>query len=263
VNESHLLCGTHPLSHTPTVEAMRQRGEDLTPNRHNCSGKHSGMLAYTHLKGLPLVPTDETPAYTDPCHPVQQEILGLFAEMCALSPEEVSLGVDGCSVPNFAGPLYNAAFGFARLCDPHGLSERRADACRTITSSMTAHPFMVGGPNSFDTHLMTAAGGKIVCKGGAEGYLIMGFMPGLLEQGAPGVGIAIKISDGDLGGRARPGSPSFTIRPAVALEILRQLGVLTSSEIETLQNFGPGFTVYNWRKIKAGNGRPCFTLQTL
>jgi len=32
-----------------TASAMRERGEEPTPYRHNCSGKHSGMLAHCRL----------------------------------------------------------------------------------------------------------------------------------------------------------------------------------------------------------------------
>jgi hypothetical protein len=39
--------------------------------------------------------------------------------------------------------------------------------------------------------------------------------------------MVLKISDGDLAGHSRPaGDPLGRVRPAVALEILRQLGVL-------------------------------------
>ena len=51
--ESDLLCGTHPIGHKPTINAMAQRVETVTPNRHNCSGKHTGMVAYARLLGLP------------------------------------------------------------------------------------------------------------------------------------------------------------------------------------------------------------------
>ena len=69
VQESDLLCGTHPLSHGPTVEAMRARGEVPTANRHNCSGKHTGMLAHARMRGLPIAD------YINLEHPVQQTIL--------------------------------------------------------------------------------------------------------------------------------------------------------------------------------------------
>ena len=44
VQESDLMCGFHIPSDDPTWEAMILRGEKPTPRRHNCSGKHTGML---------------------------------------------------------------------------------------------------------------------------------------------------------------------------------------------------------------------------
>src|SRR5512143_512210 len=134
VQEGDLLCGTHLLSHLPTVEAMRARGEPLTPNRHNCSGKHTGMLAHARMRNLPI--SD----YVNPQHPIQKDILATFAEMCGVLVENATIGTDGCSAPNFAIPLSNAALGFARLCDPRGLSPERAAACRRITGAMMANP---------------------------------------------------------------------------------------------------------------------------
>jgi hypothetical protein len=46
----------------------------------------------------------------------------------------------------------------------------------------------------------------------------------------------------------------------VALEILRQLDVLSPAELETLAEYGPAFTLQNWRHLSIGIGRPCFTL---
>jgi L-asparaginase II len=248
VAEADLQCGVHPIFHEPTIEAMRQRGEKLTPNRHNCSGKHTGMLAYARMKGLPKE------NYTDPSHPIQQEILQAFAAMCALSPEQVEIGIDGCSAPNFAVPLYNAALGLAHLCDPQAgniAPPARREACNTILDAMTSHPDMVGGPDSFDTHLMQTASGQLLAKSGAEGYFGLGLRPGALGPGSPGVGVALKISDGDAKNRARP---------AVALEILRQLGALDPSQVDRLTGYGPVSIVRNWRKLEVGQARPCFVL---
>src|SRR5512135_2620429 len=63
VLESDLLCGVHYPYHEPTAEAMRLRKEQPRPNQHNCSGKHTGMLAYAHWLGLP------TADYINPSHP--------------------------------------------------------------------------------------------------------------------------------------------------------------------------------------------------
>jgi len=258
VTEADLLCGTHPLSHRPTLQAMRQRAEEITPNRHNCSGKHSGMLAFAIMLGQPKE------NYIDIQHPVQQRILRTFAEMCCLPPEQVAVGIDGCSAPNFAAPLYNAALALARLCDPgtgNVAPQRRANACQTITRAMTSYPEMIGGPNSFDTHLMQVVGGRLISKGGAEGYLGLGLLPGGIEPGSPALGIALKISDGDLKGHNPPSSESpGTVRPAVALEILRQLGALSEAELNALAAYGPKVALQNWRRIIVGEGRPCFQL---
>ena len=68
-------------------------------------------------------------------------------------------------------PLYNAALGMARLCDPHELAEARAAACKKITAAMMTHPEMVSNHGEFDCELMTVGAGRIVTKRGAEGFL--------------------------------------------------------------------------------------------
>lgn len=254
VQESDLLCGSHPLSHQPTVEAMRQRNEVPTPNRHNCSGKHTGMLAHARMRGLPI--SD----YVNPQHPVQQTILETLAEMCALPSAQIELGTDGCSAPNFAIPLQNTARAVAWLCDPRGLSAERAAACRRITQSMMAHPDMVGGPGRFDTRLMEVCNGRVIAKGGAEGYQIIGIMPGVLGADSPGIGIAIKVSDGDADSRSRT-DPNSRVRPAVSLEVLSQMGILSEKDLVALPEFGPVKQVTNWRKLVVGQSRPAFTLE--
>jgi L-asparaginase II len=254
-----LMCGIHAPYHKPSADALVARGEAPTCLHHNCSGKHTGMLAYARMLGYPLTP--ELP-YIDPAHPVQQDILQAFAEMCEMPVEEVSLGVDGCSAPNFAVPLYNSALAFARLCDPSGLPEKRAQACRKITAAMMAHPDMVGGPDNFDTLLMQALSGDLVCKGGAEGYQAFGLMPGALGPGSPALGVSFKVSDGDLKGHNRPvDDPRGRVRPAVSLEILRQLGAISADELVRLADFGPTFIVENWRHVIVGQASPCFELQ--
>lgn len=246
VVESDLLCGAHYPYHEPTCEAMKARGEQPTPYRHNCSGKHTGMLAHAKMRQLPIG------TYLDTTHPVQESILQAFADMTDVPADKVELGTDGCSAPNFAVPLYNAALSFARLCDPVHLSASRAAACRRITQSMIAHPDMVGGPDEFDTRLMEIGRGRIVAKGGAEGYQGIGLMSGALGPDSPALGIALKISDGD---------PKSRACPLVALEVLRQLGALRESQLAELAVFGPQ-TLTNWRKIPVGVSRAAFELKT-
>ncbi len=245
IHESDLLCGVHPPIDTATNNALAMRGEEPTPNHHNCSGKHTGMLAFAKLT------QNSIENYIDPDHPIQKQILQTFSEMCDIPKEKIILGIDGCSAPVFAIPLDKAAYGFAQLCDPCRLSPERAAACFTITQAMMSQPEMVAGPGMFDSRLMKVCRGKIVSKGGAEGYQQIGIMPGVLGYESPGMGIALKISDGDVSGRARP---------AVILEVLDQLGAITQDELEALAGFGPRVPVRNWRKLVVGQAYPTLHL---
>jgi len=255
VDESELLCGVHEPYHKPTADRLHDQKEPLTSNRHNCSGKHTGMLSYVKLKQRSGEQLPEGLMYIDPAHPIQKEILSTFAEMCDLPVDQVRIGIDGCSAPNFAVPLRNAALAFARLCDPETGNVRppaRAAACHTITSAMLSSPEMVGGPGRFDTALMQTTHGKIVSKAGAEAYQGLGLMPGALGSGTPALGIVLKISDGD---------DRKKVRTAVALEVLRQLGALSPAELVALADFGPTYQLYNWRKIMVGQAYPTFQLE--
>ncbi len=246
IAEAQLQCGTHPPYHAPTAERLQWAGLLATAERHNCSGKHTGMLAYTRLRGW------DVDSYVDATHPLQQEILGLFAQIAGMQVGELAMGIDGCSAPNWAAPLYNTALAYARLADPSGLPAAQADACAQIAAAMRAHPDMVGGPERFDTELMQAAAGQMVTKVGADGFQAIGLAPGVLGAGAPAVGIALKIADGD----ARKWA-----NHAVALEVLRQLGALTAGQLTALRSYGPQRPVTNWSGITVGLAEPVFTLE--
>ncbi len=228
-----------------TAQAMQQRGEIPTQNRHNCSGKHTGMLAQCLLGDLSI------DTYLSNEHPIQVRIRRTFAEMCDMQAEDVLIGIDGCSAPTFGVPLHNAALAYARLCDPTGLPEQRAAALRRIFRAMTTNPDMVAGPGRFDTRLMEVAAGTIVSKGGAEGYQGIGIAPGALGNGSPALGITYKVIDGDLSGRARP---------LVAMTILRQLGALNETQLAALAEFDAR-PIDNWRHLEVGVMRPAFKLE--
>ena len=254
ITENHLQCGTHMPDDVDEFKSMIINDRKPTPNYNNCSGKHTAMLAHAKMRGLPLE------NYLAINHPIQQDILATFAEMCLFPMADVELGTDGCSAPNFAVPLYNAALGMARFCDPRELSEARATACRKITSAMTAFPEMVSGYGEFDEQLMRVGDGKVVTKRGAEGFQIAGVMPGIIAPNAPGLGIAFKVSDGDASRMADDLTTSNRVRPAVVLEILRQLGVLSSKQEQALAGFGPVKSIKNHQDIVTGQSRPVFEL---
>jgi L-asparaginase II len=255
LDESHLQCGSHMPGDVSTYKRFIKDDKAPTPISNNCSGKHSAMLAHTKMRDLPL------DTYLDFDHPIQRDILASFAEMCLLPPNRVKLGIDGCSAPNFAVPLYHSALAFARLCDAHDLPETRVAACRKVTSAMSVYPEMISGPGEFDCELMKIGEGKIICKRGAEGYQAVGLLPGAIDPDSPGIGIAFKVSDGDPGQRRLDLTSYSRVRPAVTLEILKQLGALSEAQLEKLSDFGPLKPVRNHRGIIVGESRPVFFLQ--
>ncbi len=246
ISEKDLLCCTHQPFDSSTRALLRDRGEQPSPNRHNCSGKHSGILAQAKLLQAGL------DKYTEIEHPVQQQIQSVIAEMCCIEPSRLLTGRAGCSVPTFAMPLYHAAWGWARLMKPEVLSEKRKNACTKITSAMAAHPFQVAGPGRLDTRLMKITEGKIISKAGAEAFQSAGILENAIYPGSPALGIALKISDGDQGKRARR---------AVLIEILSQLEVLSADQIKDLADIGPILTSRNRCDLVIGVEKPCFQLQ--
>jgi L-asparaginase II len=240
ISEELLQCGLHPPFHKETALRMIKNDEDLHPNRHDCSGKHTGMLGYAKMINAPL------DSYLELTHPVQQLILSTFSEMSEVPTRKINLGVDGCSAPVFAVPLTKAASAYARLCQPDDLKEDRAKACKIICASMAEYPQMVGGPERFDTDLMKAANGRVITKEGAEGYLGIGVLPGASSIVHGSIGITIKISDGD---------PNRRASSLVGLIVLKELGVISTKELTKLREYYI-HPIKNWRDKDIGEIRP-------
>lgn len=239
VEPNDLLCGVHAPEDPATAQRMLVNQEPSSPLRHNCSGKHSGMLAQCLLSGAP------TADYINPSHPIQQTILRVVAEMTDVPVEEILLGTDGCSAPVFALPLKNAALAFAHLADPSGLPDARQSALRLVFHAMTTHPEMVSGPEGFDTRLMQVGRGKILTKVGAEGFQAVALLPGACGPNSPALGLALKISDGDRLYRART---------TATVSLLRQLGALDESQVAELAEYADR-PQHNWRRIQVGEIR--------
>jgi L-asparaginase II len=213
-----LHCGIHPAYDKPTAAAMRARGEEPTVLNNNCSGKHAGMLALARFHGWPLA------GYWEADHPVQQAMRQVIADFCGVPADRIAQGVDGCSVVTFGVPIAAMALSFARLVDPPAeWPAARRDACAQIVAAMAAHPEMVAGRHGrLDTDLMQVTAGRLIAKAGAEAVYCLAQQPGAAQ---PGLGLAIKLLDGDEGGRAR--------NPAV-MGLLHAAGLLTPVEAQAL-----------------------------
>jgi len=243
LEERALKCGVHePFSAEVARELARNQ---QSPNvlQNNCSGKHAGMLALATRVGA------STETYDDVTNPVQQAILKTVSRFTDLPIDSIAIGVDGCGVPVFGIPVRAMALMYARLVAPPDTFDTvTRGACKRIVQAMIDFPEMVGGSKSrLDTELIKAGRGRLISKIGAEGVYTIGVLP--CKEWPKGLGLALKIEDGD-DHRARP--------PAV-IEALRQLGVLSASELNALSSYAPA-AITNRRRERVGEARAAFAL---
>ncbi len=88
------------------LECGPEQGSRL---KHNCSGKHAGMLAVCAARGWPRQ------RYRLPGHPLQREILAIVADAAESPAGAIATATDGCGVVTFGLPLERMAHMFARL----------------------------------------------------------------------------------------------------------------------------------------------------
>jgi L-asparaginase II len=244
LDESALKCGTHEPYSEEIARELRQRGEQPSQLHNNCSGKHAGMLALAIHLGASVE------AYDEPSSPVQISIGRVIEQFSGMLTEDIAVGVDGCGVPSFGVTMRAMALMSVRLVAPHREWDAGTrDACRRIISAMTAHPEMVEGTREMDTEIMLQTRGRLISKVGAEGVYTAGVLP--CAEWPGGLGVALKLEDGDRQERARP---------AAAIEMLRQLGVLRGAELDALSRFSNA-TLCNHRGDPVGEVRAAFELR--
>jgi L-asparaginase II len=262
LKEEALQCGAHVPYSSESAYTLSSQGKAPTPIYNNCSGKHAGLLAAAVDRGL------STHDYLESNHRIQIAIREALADVSGVPFDQIDVCIDGCSAPNFALPLKATALAFARLAESinHGdtqnteknykqLSELRASvvnsdsrrkALARIARAMSTYPEMVAGEKRLDTDLMRAVNGRVVSKGGAEGFHGLGIFS---SDGQPALGLAMKIGDGD---GKRGGHPAV-------IEALQQLDVLDAKMLETLNGYR-GWKLTNHRGIEVGEVRAKFEM---
>lgn len=235
LDESHLECGCHPPLYYDSVHLPVPSGQRWSPIHHNCSGKHSGFLAWCRLHGQP------TARYVDPAHPLQQAIRAILADTVQLDAAAMPTGLDGCSAPNYALPLSRLAHLYARLAQ--GAADPRLGApLGDLFDAMTGHPDLVSGEARCDLAYMTAGAGDWVSKVGADAVQAIGIR-------SAGLGIAIKIADG-----------ATRSLQAATFSVLDQLGLLDARQRALLGQYREP-ALKNVKGATVGQIRPVFALR--
>ena len=224
LEEGDLACGAHEPLSARGARLLRESGQRLSRLHNNCSGKHAAMLARAVRHGWP------TRGYERADHPVQIAALETVAEWTGMHAAAIALAVDGCGITVFGLPLAHMALSYARLA--RAAREGMAAPSR-IVAAMTAHPFLVGGSDRFDTAIMEAFDGRVLCKIGAEGVHTLALV------GAE-IGIALKVEDG---------TPRAQYHAVLAL--LQHLGVAPAVWPDAIREFATP-TVRNTRGETVG-----------
>lgn len=213
LSEEDLKCGRSNPYNKEMNKMLIKKDERPSKLYNCCSGKHSGMLAACKSLGLPI------DSYNDKCHPLQKQILYNISKLLDCTEEDVILGVDGCTVPNFMITVQQLSYLYALLADGGNTKEEYKEPLTKIRNSMLKYPEMVGGNGEFCTELMVHTGKKLIAKVGDEGI----YCVAIPERK---IGIVVKIADGN----ERACFPVIT-------NVLEQLGILTESEFQQLYNW--------------------------
>ncbi|WOQ68689.1 asparaginase [Microbacterium limosum] len=198
LTEDALACPATLAGDPATRERMVRDLEAKAAVRHNCSGKHAGMLAACVASGW------ATDGYLDVDHPLQVHLRDVVER---LTGEKVRASVtDGCGAPVHAMSLTALARGVQRVGtaaerSPFALHRHAA----AVREAVRSHPWTIAGPGWPDTVVGERLG--LFSKLGAEGVQVM--------VASDGTTVALKVLDG-----------SQRAATAVALRLLRIAGAL-------------------------------------
>ena len=221
-----LRCGTHVPGFYDALHEVAPP-PPYSPLAHNCSGKHTGMLAYCEQHGC------DKADYLAFDHPLQLAIRGAVAAYCGVEESSLVAAIDGCSAPNYAVPLSRLALAYAKLAS-EGPDAAFGHAPAALCAAMIAHPEMVSGESRSDLALARAGRGDWVAKIGAEGVQAIGVR-------SRGLGIAIKVADGQKRG----------LYPTI-VRVLDELDMLDDGSRAELDRWGHP-TLTNYRGIATGD----------
>ncbi len=230
-----LRCGCHVPMVFSQTETAPPPGAVFDERHNNCSGKHAGFVAYCVQHGLDLED------YIAPEHPLQQAIRRDVARAVGMNANDLTMGIDGCSAPNYAMPLSKLAYGYARLASGSRDAEF-GESFSALGNAMTEHPDLVSGTGRNDLAFMRAGRGDWVTKIGADGVQVVG-------SKSRGEAVALKILDANK-----------VALHAATVEVLDQLGWLDDAQREELKPWRAA-TIVNARGVLVGERRSAFRLQ--
>ena len=236
LTRSALRCGCHVPGLFTLLDQPPPPDLVFDERHNNCSGKHAGFLAYCVQHGLPLAD------HLAPSHPLQMAIAQRVAQATGCDESQWVAGTDGCSAPNYAMPLHNLAWAFARLAS--GAADAQFGAAfAPLSDAMRQHPELISGTGRNDLAFTQAGRGDWITKIGADGVQVIASV-------SRREAIAIKVASGHM--------PALYTAAAVSLD---QLGWLDDAQREELKPWGPR-PVLSVRGEVVGQVRAAFDLHS-
>ncbi len=226
LGEVDLQCGAQAPTLKKDLYALIKADKNPTQLHNNCSGKHSGFLAWCKSHN------EDTKTYLSASHPLQQEIKKYIAQFYEVAEDELLMAIDGCSAPIYGMSMYKQAIAYKNLISNQQSEEINA-ACKKIVDAVTTYPELVAGSQRYCTDLMKVTNGRIVGKTGADGVYC-------LSIPEKNWGIAIKIDDGKMG-------PQYQ----VAQELLIKFNLISQQEADKLNPYRE-FEITNFAGNKVG-----------
>lgn len=159
LQDDDLVCGPQ------TPRDLNEQKRLIIENRpacrvhNNCSGKHTGFLAYCQVRGYSLT------NYGDYGHPLQKDLRTLLSEMSGVNWNQLPWGLDGCGIPTSFVPLKALTALGVYLAQNQNNDER----VRQVIDALRFAPEMIAGEKAFCTKLIRDSGGNLLVKTGAEG----------------------------------------------------------------------------------------------
>jgi L-asparaginase II len=214
LSESDLKCGAHSPQDFMTHAELAMQKVPASALHNNCSGKHCALLLLSQERAF------DHKSYTDKNHPIQALIKTRLAHFSGIDHADFGSGFDGCSLQSYAIPQSAIALAYARLAlwqseVPTGMPTNYMSHTKLMWQATSQFPDFLAGSKKYDSALIKASSGQIFSKSGADGLQALSHLPS--KDFPRGLGIVIKVSDGDA---------SMRIRPLLTRYILEKLNIM-------------------------------------
>jgi L-asparaginase II len=223
LKESDLECGFHFPPNKENKTNLYSKKVSQSNIYNNCSGKHSGLLAF--IKNLNL----HTKGYINHGHPIHAHINNYIENLAGTKPKQYA--IDGCSLPTPYFTLFTLAKMYIQL-----ITAKPKTALAKVYAAMTEFPTMVSGTKGFDTHFMKTFNGQALSKGGAEGMQALAIKTNNDEH----IALALKVTDGSHRGNY-----------ISCVKILQHLNIIDDKKANIILAFVKK-DQYNLNKLKVG-----------